>query len=94
MKKYDHGDNNAGLYAWIKEDQQEQEQHAIKMGIRSQQEDRQLYHKMIDGLKGMSLREKDAIFVNNLSDWRDKGYNLSPAQRSALTNLFYNKLGK
>ena len=44
MKKYDHGDNNAGLYAWIKKDQQEQENHAMRMGIRNQQEDRQLYH--------------------------------------------------
>ncbi len=93
MSKYDN-DSKAGLYAWIKKDQQEREQHAMNMTMRAQEEDKQLYHKMIDGLRGMKLKQKEAIFVNNLSDWRDKGYVLSPAQRSALTNLFYNKLGK
>lgn len=79
------------LLAWIKRDQEERLRHQDAMVKRRAEED-ELYIKQVKELvTECKLSRKEITFMMNMLSHKKEGKNFTPAQRSAITNMFYKK---
>ena len=79
-----------GLFAWIKKQQQEQEEWEESQRYNNQLIDKE-YVTLLSQLvnKFPEMKMKDRIVFSNLAKYKQEGKNFSPAQRSVIANLFY-----
>ena len=76
------------LLAWVKRDQLERAEHQAKQVVKSANDD-ELFTRMLQTLVKLGLKPKDQVFALNLVRHKSEGKNYTPAQRSAITSLFY-----
>ena len=77
------------LMAWIKRDQEERRNHALKMAVKNYKEDEEFMRLISFLVRDWALlKVKEREFVCSLSRHRQEGKNFTLAQRSAVTGMY------
>ena len=80
---------NAALANWIKKDQEERRAHQLYMARKNEKDDKQWNKMMVLLLTQYSMKKNDKLMILNFVRHKKLGKNLTPAQRSVITNLYY-----
>ena len=80
---------DSALANWIKKDQEERQRHREYMARKNEKDDKKWNKMIVILLTQYSLKKNDKIMILNFVRHKKLGKNLSPAQRSVVTNFYY-----